>query len=68
MEPICCQKRISLDDWPTLLAYLTVVRNILQEVRRLNQFSLFNNVSNMDAIMDKMPTPTASQRTNPSPS
>jgi hypothetical protein len=57
MEPVRRQKRIGLDDWPTLLAYLTVVRNILQEVRRLNQFSLFNNVSNVDAIMDKMPTP-----------
>jgi hypothetical protein len=57
MEPVRRQKRIGLDDWPTLLAYLTVVCNILQEVRRLNQFSLFNNISNVDAIMDKMPTP-----------
>jgi hypothetical protein len=57
MTPIRRQKRIGLDDWPALLAYLTVVRNILQEVRRLDQFSLFNNISNVDPFMDKMPTP-----------
>jgi hypothetical protein len=55
LEPVKKQKRIQMDDYPALLVYLTVVRNILQEIKRLGQMQLFNTVSNID-IMEKMPT------------
>jgi hypothetical protein len=56
LEPVKKQKRIQIDDYPALLAYLTVVRNILQEIKRLGQMQLFNTVSNIDMIVEKMPT------------
>jgi 16S rRNA A1518/A1519 N6-dimethyltransferase RsmA/KsgA/DIM1 with predicted DNA glycosylase/AP lyase activity len=31
-------------------------RNILQEIKRLGQMQLFNTVSNIDMIVEKMPT------------
>jgi hypothetical protein len=56
LEPVKKQKRIQMDDYPALLAYLTVVRNILQEIKRLGQMQLFNTVSNIDMVVEKMPT------------
>jgi hypothetical protein len=56
LEPGKKQKRIQMDDYPALLAYLTVVRNILQEIKRLGQMQLFNTVSNIDMVVEKMPT------------
>jgi hypothetical protein len=55
--PFKKQKRIQIGDNPALLAYLTVIPNILQEIRRLNQMPLFNTVAaNVDLIVKKMPT------------
>jgi Reverse transcriptase (RNA-dependent DNA polymerase) len=45
LEPVRKQKRIQMDDYTSLLAYFTTVRNVLQEVRRLNQMPLFNTVA-----------------------
>jgi hypothetical protein len=56
LEPVRKQKWIQMDDNPALLAYLTVMRNILQEMKRLNQMQLFNTVANIDPIVEKMPT------------
>jgi hypothetical protein len=56
LEPVRKQKRIQMDDYPSLLAYFTTVRNVLQEVRRLNQMPLFNTVANMDLIVERLPT------------
>jgi hypothetical protein len=56
LEPVRKQKRIQMDDYPSLLAYFTTVRNVLQEVRRLNQMQLFNTVANMDLIVERLPT------------
>jgi hypothetical protein len=56
LEPVRKQKRIQMDDIPALLAYLTVVRNILQEIKRLGQMQLFSTVANIDLIVEKMPT------------
>jgi hypothetical protein len=55
LEPVKKQKRIQMDDNPALLAYLTVVRNILQEIKRLGQMQLFNTLANIDMIVEKMP-------------
>jgi hypothetical protein len=56
LEPVRKQKRIQMDDYPSLLAYFTTVRNVLQEVRRLNQMPLFNAVANIDLIVERLPT------------
>jgi hypothetical protein len=56
LEPVRKQKRIQMDDYPSLLAYFTTVRNVLQEVKRLNQMQLFNTVANMDLIVERLPT------------
>jgi hypothetical protein len=56
LEPVWKQKRIQMDDYPSLLAYFTTVRNVLQEVRRLNQMQLFNTVANIDLIVERIPT------------
>jgi hypothetical protein len=56
LEPVRKQKRIQMDDYPSLLAYFTTVRSVLQEVRRLNQMQLFNTVANMDLIVERLPT------------
>jgi hypothetical protein len=50
------QKRIQMDDYPSLLAYFTTIRNVLQEIKRLNQMQLFNTVANIDLIVEKFPT------------
>jgi hypothetical protein len=56
LEPVRKQKQIQMDDYPSLLAYFTTVRNVLQEIRRLNQMQLFNMVANIDLIVEKFPT------------
>jgi hypothetical protein len=56
MEPVRKQKRIQMDDYPSLLAYFTTVRNMLQEIKRLNQMQIFNTVANIDLIVKKFPT------------
>jgi hypothetical protein len=47
MDPIKEHKRALLDNWPSLLAYLSKVRSMLKEVERLGVFNLFNTVSNI---------------------
>jgi hypothetical protein len=56
LEPVRKQKRIQMDDYPSLLAYFTTVRKMLQEIKRLNQMQLFNTVANIDLIVEKFPT------------
>jgi hypothetical protein len=56
MDPVKKDKKIQYDDWPMLLAYLSKVRSMFQEVRRLNVFNLFSNVNNVDAVLEKLPT------------
>jgi hypothetical protein len=55
MEPVKKQKKINSDDSPGMLAYYTIVRNIMQEMRRLNQMPLFNTLANVDLIVEKLP-------------
>jgi hypothetical protein len=38
-----------------LLAYLSKVRSMFQEIRRLNVLNLFSNVNNVDAVLEKLP-------------
>jgi hypothetical protein len=54
MDPLKKHKKVPFDDWPALLAYLTKIRSVLKEVDRLGVFTLFNTVSNIDAITDKL--------------
>jgi hypothetical protein len=56
MDPLKKHKKVPFDDWPALLAYLSKVRSMLKEVNRLGVFTLFNTVSNIDAITDKLPS------------
>jgi hypothetical protein len=56
MEPLKKHKKVPFDDWAALLGYLTKVRSMLKEVRRLKVFQLFDTVSNIDAITDKLPS------------
>jgi hypothetical protein len=56
MDPLRRHKKVPFDDWPALLAYLTKVRSMLKEVDRLGVFNLFNTVSNIDTITDKLPS------------
>jgi hypothetical protein len=56
MEPLKKHKKVPFDDWAALLGYLTKVRSMLKEVRRLKVFQLFDTVSNIDAITEKMPS------------
>jgi hypothetical protein len=56
LEPVRKQKRIQMEDYPALLASFTVIRNILQEIKRLNQMQFFNTVANIDLIVKKFPT------------
>jgi hypothetical protein len=56
MEPLKKHKKVLFDDWAALLGYLTKVRSMLKEVRRLKVFQLFDTVSNTDAITEKMPS------------
>jgi hypothetical protein len=49
-------KKVPFDDWAALLGYLTKVRSMLKEVQRLKVFNLFNTVSNIDAITEKLPS------------
>jgi hypothetical protein len=55
------KKKVQCDDWPKLLAYLSKVRNMFQEVKRLNEFNLFSNVNNVDAVLEKLPTAEVEQ-------
>jgi hypothetical protein len=52
MDPIKKAKKVQYDDWPMLLAYLSKVRSMFQEIRRLNVLNLFSNV---DAVLEKLP-------------
>jgi hypothetical protein len=56
MDPLKKQKKVPFDDWAALLGYLTKTRSVLKEVRRLKVFHLFDTVSNIDAITEKMPS------------
>jgi hypothetical protein len=56
MDPLRRHKKVPFDDWPALLAYLTKVRSMLKEVDRLGVFNLFNTLSNIDTITDKLPS------------
>jgi hypothetical protein len=56
MEPLKKHKKVPFDDWAALLGYLTKVQSMLKEVRRLKVFQLFDTVSNIDAITEKMPS------------
>jgi hypothetical protein len=56
MEPLKKHKKVPFDDWAALLGYLTKVRSMLKEVRRLKVFHLFDTVSNIGAITEKMPS------------
>jgi hypothetical protein len=56
MDPLRRHTKVPFDDWPALLAYLTKVRSMLKEVDRLGVFNLFNTVSNIDTITDKLPS------------
>jgi hypothetical protein len=49
-------KKVQYDDWPMLLAYLSKVRSMFREVKRLNVFNLFSNVNNVDVVLEKLPT------------
>jgi hypothetical protein len=55
MDPIKKAKKLQYDDWPMLLAYLSKVRSMFQEIRRLNVLNLFSNVNNVDAVLEKLP-------------
>jgi hypothetical protein len=55
MDPVKKAKKVQYDDWPILLAYLSKVRSMLQEIRRLNVLNLFSNVTNVDAVLEKFP-------------
>jgi hypothetical protein len=56
IDPVKKAKKVQYDDLPMLLAYLSKVRSMFQEVRRLNVFNLFSNVNNVDAVLEKLPT------------
>jgi hypothetical protein len=56
MDPLKKHKKVPFDDWAALLGYLTKIRSMLKEVRRLKVFHLFDTVSNIDAITEKMPS------------
>jgi hypothetical protein len=56
MVPLKKHKKVPFDDWAALLGYLTKVRSMLKEVRRLKVFQLFDMVSNIDAITEKLPS------------
>jgi hypothetical protein len=56
MDPLKKHKKVPFDDWPALLGYLTKIRSVLKKVDRLGVFTLFNTVSNIDAITDKLPS------------
>jgi hypothetical protein len=56
MDPVRRHRKVPFDDWPALLACLTKVRSMLKEVGRLGVFNLFNTVSNIDTITDKLPS------------
>jgi hypothetical protein len=56
MDPVKKQRKVPLDDWSALLAYLTIVRSTLKEVDRLGVSNLFYTEGNIDAINDKMPS------------
>jgi hypothetical protein len=55
MDPVRKAKKVKYDDWPMLLAYLSKVRSMFQEIRRLNVLNLFSNVNNVDAVLEKLP-------------
>jgi hypothetical protein len=57
MDPIKKAEKVQYDDWPMLLAYLSKVRNMFQEIRRLNVLNLFSNATNVDAVLEKLPNP-----------
>jgi hypothetical protein len=38
MDPLKKQKKVPFDDWAALLGYLTKIRSMLKEVRRLKVF------------------------------
>jgi hypothetical protein len=61
MDPLKKHKKVPFDDWAALLRYLTKVRCMLKEVRRLKVFQLFDTVSNIDAITKKLPSDAVSQ-------
>jgi hypothetical protein len=56
IDPVKKAKKVQYDDWSMLLAYLSKVRSMFQEVKRLNVFNLFSNVNNIDALLEKLPT------------
>jgi hypothetical protein len=51
IDPVKKAEKVQYDDWPMLLAYLSKVRSMFQEVMRLNVFNLFSNVNNVDAVL-----------------
>jgi hypothetical protein len=55
MDPVKKGKKVQYDDWPMLSAYLSKVRSMFQEIRRLNVLNLFSNVNNVDAVLEKHP-------------
>jgi hypothetical protein len=57
MDPIKKAKKVQYDDWPMLLAYLSKVRSMFQEIRRLNVLNLFSNATNVNAVLEKLPNP-----------
>jgi hypothetical protein len=55
MDPVKKAKKVQYDDWPMLLSYLSKVRSMFQEIRRLNVLNLFSNINNVDAVLEKLP-------------